>query len=192
MAKANKEGTCKFKVDTFKKLIKKKGLTMQDISLGIGKNRDYIASCCRQGKISNKSRLEIRNKFNIKLIVEKEVTDMVKCTCDMCGKTSYHLIKLEGRDGIPTTEDAYHDNQIHDICNDCLNKLNKQMEKDMSGESCTIKDILSTLITDMAVNGATFYELALVTKMSKDIMDILKDYKFEFYKEKYQGGSNDN
>lgn len=140
MAKANKEGTCKFKVDTFKKLIKKKGLTMQDISLGIGKNRDYIASCCRQGKISNKSRLEIRNKFNVKLIVIKE------------------------------------DNSI--MCEPAKN------------ESVTIENILSTLITDMAVNGATFEELTLVTKMSKDIMDILNDYKFEFYKEKYQGGND--
>ena len=139
MAKANKEGTCKFKVNTFKKLIKKKGLTMQDISLGIGKNRDYVASCCRKGEISNKSRLEIRRKFNIKLIVEKEeVTNMAK------------------------------------------------------KEEVTIEDILSTLITDMAVKGATFDELALATKMSKDIMDILNDYNYEFLKRKYQGGNDGN
>ena len=138
MAKANKEGTCKFKVNTFKKLIKKKGLTMQDISLGIGKNRDYVASCCRKGEISNKSRLEIRRKFNIKLIVEKEEeTNMAK------------------------------------------------------KEEVTIEGILSTLITDMATKGATFDELALVTKMSKDIMDILNDYDYREFKRKYQGGNND-
>lgn len=106
MAKANEKGTCKFKVNTFKKLIKKKSLTMQDISLGIGKNRDYIASCCRQGKISNKSRLEIRRKFNIKLIVEKEENNM----CEQAKK-----------------------------------------------EEVTIEDILSTLITDMAVKVGACY-----------------------------------
>jgi hypothetical protein len=140
MAKANKEGTCTFKVNTFKKLIKKKGLTMQDISLGIGKNRDYVASCCRKGEISNKSRLEIRRKFNIKLIVEKEegVTNMAK------------------------------------------------------KEEVTIEDILSTLITDMAVKGATFDELELVTKMSKYIIDILDDYDYREFKRKYQGGNNND
>ena len=147
MGKSNKEGTCKFKVDTFKKLIKKKGLTMQDISLGIGKNRDYVASCCRKGEISNKSRLEIRRKFNIKLIVEKEENDM--------------------KDGASV--------------------MFKQAKK----EEVTIEDILSTLITDMAVKGATFDELALATKMSKDILDILDDYDYREFKRKYQGGNND-
>jgi hypothetical protein len=117
---------------------------------------------------------------------------MAKRTCDVCGKKVNKLIRLEGRDGIPTTEDIYRNNQIHDICNDCLKKLNIRMENDMCGESDSIKDILSTLITDMAIKGATFDELALVTKMSKDIMDILNDYNYEFLKRKYQGGNNDN
>lgn len=55
----------------------------------------------------------------------------------------------------------------------------------------TIESILSEFIADMAVKGATFDELALATKMSKDIMDILDDYRFEFLKNKYQGGNND-
>ena len=148
MAKANKEGTCKFKVDIFKKLIKKKGLTMQDISLGIGKNRDYVASCCRKGEISNKSRLEIRRKFNIKLIVEKEENNMKDSASVMC----------------------------------------MQAKK----EEVTIEDILGTLIADMAVKGATFDELALAAKMSKDIFDILYDYRYREFKRKYQGGNDDN
>ena len=58
-------------------------------------------------------------------------------------------------------------------------------------EEVTIKDILSTLITDMAVNGANFGELALATKMSEDIIDILNDYDYEEFKRKYQGGKAD-
>ena len=115
---------------------------------------------------------------------------MAKCTCDVCGKKVNKLIRLESRDGIPTTEDIYRNNQIHDICNDCLKKLNIRMENDMGKEEVTIESILSDLIVDMALNGATFDELALVTRMSKDVMDILNDYRFEIYKKKYRGGNN--
>ena len=59
------------------------------------------------------------------------------------------------------------------------------MEKEV-----TIEGILSELVTDMAVKGATFDELALVIKMSKDIIDILNDYKYEVYKRKYKEQEN--
>lgn len=59
-----------------------------------------------------------------------------------------------------------------------------------ANKEVTIESILSELVTDMAVNGATFNELMLAAKMSKDILDILNDYNYEFLKRKYQGGSN--